>query len=450
MQQMKSIQRKGLYCTVVAVALSASTVPALAAPPQWQPPVYVDQQESADSGLGPKLAVSSGGQALVTWVDSDTQSYWASAYVFGGGWGPPTLLGPVEFAGAGQWDVAMNPNVLGTVVMRSWTPSGSIVARRYSPAGWSSLDPLDPNGGSLPTVAMGPDETAMALWSSVDGALYARRFKGTSWGPAVKVDEPFDGIGNEAVAADPSGNVVAIWPRSVQNQNTFPAQEIRASRFVAGANSWSVPTTLRVCSHEGLVRPHVAMDASGAATAVWQCRDDSTFRVWAARSSAASKFYRWGWGPPVLIDAGKLPDNVATALALNASGAAVAAWTHNGRVHVSRYVVGQGWLTPEPIGFEEGGAIVPDVAIDANGSITVIWDQTNDVGVPSPYGVHDHQVVAQRYVPGAGWQGIGTLESLGGYSTQPHIAADGQGRVIATWRLGNDFTLGRIRAAIFE
>lgn len=50
-----------------------------------------------------------------------------------------------------------------------------------------------------------------------------------------------------------------------------------------------------------------------------------------------------------------------------------------------------------------------------------------------------------------GWGAMDTLESVDLSSRNPHIGVDGQGRVIATWHLGEASRLeSRVRAAIFE
>ena len=79
------------------------------------------------------------------------------------------------------------------------------------------------------------------------------------------------------IAVDPSGNALAVWQRNATNGTQT---NIGVNRYTAGAG-WGTAQALTNDPAGVAWRPHIAMDASGNAIAVWIQHDGTRFNVWA-------------------------------------------------------------------------------------------------------------------------------------------------------------------------
>ena len=116
-------------------------------------------------------------------------------------------------------------------------------------------------------------------------------------------------------------------------------------------------------------------------------------------------------------------------VAVDSAGNATAVWdqqrTAGSSIMANRYEVGVGWSTPvfiEPDGDED--ALVPQVAVDSNGNVTVVWAEYTS-GVSS--------IWSNRYEAGVGWGAAMLIESQGGSGYDPQVAVDSAGNVTAVW-----------------
>src|SRR3990172_679861 len=177
--------------------------------------------------------------------------------------------------------------------------------------------------------------------------------------------------------------------------------------------------------------PSLAVHPSGDAIVVWVQYGDR-MDIWANRYVVGE-----GWGTPEVIDANaddaRVPD-----VAMDDAGNAVAVWYQVDRegdvtridVWANRYGVGEGWGAAVRIGVDNlGYAMFPSVAVDAAGNAIAVWEQE----LEQPGGPGD-QVWANRYVVGEGWEGATLLESYEeGNAAAPRVRSSRSGTALAAW-----------------
>src|SRR6185436_11398682 len=140
--------------------------------------------------------------------------------------------------------------------------------------------------------------------------------------------------------------------------------------------------------------------------------------IWASRYTA-----QVGWAGAVLIEAGP-GDAGYPQIAIDGSGNAIVAfWQHaGGRIDIvaNRYVNGAGWGTAAAIEADDSGdTSAPQIAMDAAGNAMVVWAWASASGPPFSYNVW-----ANRYTAGSGWGSAGPIDSVNATTANPapHVA----------------------------
>src|SRR4051794_4908208 len=270
-----------------------------------------------------------------------------------------------------------------------------------------------------------------------------------------------------AVAVAGNGDVVAIWTRSDTFNDRVQFQLHRAGEPWSSAEYVS-PAALDAA------QARVALDANGDATIAW-LRDDgshwvvetrtrsaggswsaiqrlsaagedaSDLRVDVAPDGTAAFSWRRAVGPSERVQsrtrtAGGTLGSVANLspggadafdpeVAIDGGGGVVVAWTRSdgghGRVQARRREadgsVGAP-LTLSPTGTDGDG---PDVDIDAGGNAIVVWRQSGGAG---------WRALLRTVSPAGGLGALETLSASGRDLRDPHVAVDGAGTAVATWR----------------
>ena len=205
---------------------------------------------------------------------------------------------------------------------------------------------------------------ATVVWAQETGgpnfeeALYARRFNASSnaWEAERRLDLGGTGVSvatPPAVAIDQAGNVMAVW--------TERPGRVMAARYAASAGQWSTATPIATLSFLGT--PSVALDVNGNGVILFPADDPalagSQARMHFVRYTAASNTF----APPLQIEsyAGSVIDTSSAALAVNASGNAIAVWSRadaSGGINVfARYNASSNtWSTPSQYGVVSGVA----------------------------------------------------------------------------------------------
>jgi hypothetical protein len=280
------------------------------------------------------------------------------------------------------------------------------------------LNLLTPYTATLSTAIT--DEAGNALAGAVNWSF---RSEDGSWRTAELIEEIDTGTSaNPQIAVDPSGNALAVW-QQLNGMRT----DIYSNRYTAGSGWGATPTLIGTGDFGDESNPQIAMDADGNALVVYQKVDASCCRIYAVRYTLGS-----GWDPPEAIVGMGVQQAMNPQVVIDANGNGIAVWaagTMPAGIYSSRFTpgAGVGWSMAEPIkDFMMGGSAgQPQVAVDADGNALAVWVQQSTSG---PAG---SLIYSNRYTPGSGWateQQIGTIDSA-----SPQIAIDASGNGLAVW-----------------
>ncbi len=301
----------------------------------WGAAQLIETDDTADA-REPQVAVDGSGDAVAVWEQSDGTrlNIWANRYVAGTGWGVAMLI---------ETDNAGN--------------------------------------AASPQVAVGANGDAVAVWHQYDGTRYniwSNRYPaGTRWGTAELIEANDESNAwYPQVALDASGDAVAVWYQFLGAPT--PIASIYSNRYVAG-RGWGTPDLLETDDTADALLPQVAADASGNAVAVWYQYDGARYNILSNRYVAGR-----GWGAAQFVETDNGGNAVSPQVAVDGNGNAVAVWAQvNGtrdNVWANRYLVGTGWSAAQLIENSTGQALGPQVVVDASGDAVAVWYQQAGVG----------------------------------------------------------------------
>jgi len=312
-------------------------------------------------------------------------------------------------------------------------PPGPTIIQVY-PKGWTGAEMIETKNEILTAqdLAISGNGEGFVVWVQ-NSAGAGSRFDiwsnhyvpGVGWTGAELIEHQDVGPAyNPKVAADPFGNAVVVWAQSSTAMGVYPQHlDGWAARYVSGSG-WQAPQLIET-GNGNAGDFGVACDASGNAMAVWTQIDDgtTTWSVWANRYVAGV-----GWGTAELIESDTATAWNVPVVGVDGSGNAIAVFQIFDGVRfnlwANRHVPGAGWqgaVSIETIGIDIGNF---QLAVSANGAGFVAWSAG---GAPSC-------VYLSRYVPGAGWQPQDPImDRSDTYAYDPSVAADGAGDVIVVW-----------------
>lgn len=211
--------------------------------------------------------------------------------------------------------------------------SAVIHARRFIAGTGAWEDPVEVTTAAVlgdPILVVDGANVVTAAWISLEEAdgpsiVASSRFDGTDWSAPVQVssDAAFAITGRPALAVDGAGQVTLAWSESLEDvDGEISDQQISSSRQDGAV--WSVPVRVDTPFETRSVSfaPVLAADDQGNVTAVWIQTDLDTWIVRAAR-------YEGGhWRHPVQIDSSgnALANDGNMHLAVDAQGNATAVW----------------------------------------------------------------------------------------------------------------------------
>lgn len=389
----------------------------------------------------PQVVSDANGTSTVVWFQENGPRYdiWANRRPAGGSWETPTLL---ETDDAG---VALSPQVTvdtaGNVTAAWFQNDGvrhNIVANRYSGGAWGSAQLIESdNAGNAqePQLACDSSGAVFAVWYQGDGVrdnIWANRYSGGSWGTAQLIES--DNAGHARVphvVVDASGTATAVW-----HQSDGLRLNIWANRFVAG--TWGTAQLIEADNTGDAQDSQVAVDGSGIVTAVWKQFDGTRFNVWANRCSGGI------WGTAQLIETDNLSNAHFPEVTAESNGTVTAVWEQSDGVRsniwANRFQAGA-WGTAQLIEtLNAGDASYPHVVSDAGGNVTVAWHQSDG---------SRHNIWSIRH-NGSSWGTPQLIEfdNVGG-ALHARLASDGLGRITAVW-FQSDGTRNSIGSNRFE
>ena len=262
----------------------------------------------------------------------------------------------------------------------------------------------------------------------VAGALLFPQALSAGW-PATPTDVTANGIFAQ-VAADSSGNLVAVWTYS-EYVGGSEVISIMARRYTPAAGWDAAPTTLSSGAFGS--EPRVVMDGSGNATVVWSADPD----VKAVRYTAGT-----GWGTVETLGTGS-----THRVAVDGSGNVTVVWSRSYGYYVgttiqaTRYSA-SAWSTAVDLQTADANAKCsnPDVVADSSGNVTAVWQV--DRKDPTP---RLNVVQASRSSDGVNWSTPENLSDTTKSSSVPHVAVDGTGVVTAGFKQASDQSVQAIR-----
>jgi hypothetical protein len=281
--------------------------------------------------------------------------------------------------------------------------------------------------GGVPKVAFDADGNAMAVWLQEDAVpranVWASRFSidTATWSaPALIETNDVGDAWDPDVALDAAGNAVAVW---AQSDGTF--ESIWSNVFDAASGTWGTAALIEATSVGSAYEPHIAMNSSGTAIAVWYQYEGTRADIWANgyRSGA-------GWGTATVVETNNAGGAFEPRIAIDSSGNAWAVWSQSNTVRESmwssRYLQGTGWEAAVLLESDDTGhAILGDIDMDSSGNAVVVWQQEDGTR---------YNVWASRCRAGETWGTPTLIESDPRAAGSPKIALDARGIGHAVWR----------------
>ncbi len=328
----------------------------------------------------------------------------------------------------------MNPRMLSpalcsllitALLLLAATPSAAT-----APGAWGNAEPIETDNvgnATSPQVALDAGGNAVAVWYQSDGIrsnIWSNRYvPDGGWGTSELIETGNGTADYPHVAVDGSGNAFAVW-----SQSDGARTNILANRYVAGTGpgtGWGAAALVETNNSGGAIRPKVSVDASGNAIAVWSQSDGTRYNIWANRYTAGA-----GWGAASLIETDDAGDAYSPQVAAYGNGSAIAVWyQHDGtryNVLANGYAAGAGWGAASLLETDNAGdAVFAQVAVDGSGNALAVWHAW-DGG--------RNNVWANRYAAGMGWGAPGLIQTGNAFSAVfPQVAFDGSGNAIAVW-----------------
>jgi hypothetical protein len=236
------------------------------------------------------------------------------------------------------------------------------------------------------------------------------------------------------LAVNDKGDAVAVWARSTPDGGVV---EVATRSRSAG---WSAPVTLGGPSFFSPT-PQVAVNARGEAVVVWDQWSGPTSAEHAVY--AASRERRGAWSDPARLSADAGAGSVFPQVAIADRGEAVAVWARsNGSSHVVQAATrsrGGGWTEPADLTPADANAVVPHVAIRANGDAVAVWHRSTAGGSVVQ--------VATRPAGGAWSQPI-DLSGRDAFNERPQVALNDRGDAVVAWERHSPSAPDAIQARI--
>jgi len=222
------------------------------------------------------------------------------------------------------------------------------------------------------------------------------------------------------VAVDAQGDATAVWVQSVG----FGDTEILETATRPAGGVWSAPVQLSQAGEQPL-SPKVVVSPDGDAAVVWFGYGHGSKEVVRAATRPAGG----AWSQAVALSDvdgySSEPD-----VAIDPQGNVTAIWTTGpqnayGFVQTATRPAGGSWSQPAALSDESEAAVWPQIASDAQGDLTAVWDLGGEEGV----------IQSKSRPAGGEWSSTAVdVSGEDGLSSGPQIAIDGQGDAVAVWQ----------------
>lgn len=295
-------------------------------------------------------------------------------------------------------------------------------------AGWEPTSDLSGTFSDIrdPEVVIDAAGNSVAVWRFFDGVegntLQGATIAANSltWTPTGDLS---DSAGAHAIAVDQAGNVIAIW-----GEDLGANYEVRSSRLPFGSSTWDAPLVVSTTLSDTDPTPQIVIDPTGNAIAVWSEDTAGAF----VTKAATLPFAAGAWDPEAPLSVGGTA-STAPHVAVDASGNAVAVWVQGSgvtsEIQASSYTFGGAWSSASSISTSVPTNTTPRVVVSDAGDAVAVWNWDDGSG---------NHIVQSSTLPFAGVWSVPTnvSSSPSETSTAPDLAIDGTGNTIVVWSKG--------------
>jgi hypothetical protein len=347
----------------------------------WSDAVQIDSDD-AISVYNPNVVVNEEGQGVVVWsqYDGTYSSVWASYYNPAEGWSPACNINPVNLDGDAELpQAAIDAHGNVTIVWRRYeSAQRSIWATRYTrQGGWdiAQLIENDPFGDAedacIVTDAIGRCTAVWRRCSATQRSIWTNHYRpGFGWGQATSMapEDTADAYDLQ-LSTNQHGAAMLVWRQTDGNHRSIWASNYQPQ------DGWSMPTTIVTDTSCNAVEPHVAMQSSGCALAVWRQSNTNQCGIWANQFQPGA-----GWGVATLIGSTRKGTACKPRASMSDGGSAMVVWLHADELRqaiwANHFLPASGWGTPIRLKARSNGeADWPEVVTDAYGNAIALWQQ---------------------------------------------------------------------------
>ncbi len=377
----------------------------------WTGPVIVSDTAAPEGSIEneyPCLAVGPGNQPHAVWRGYDGehgQVYYATDP--GSGWTDPLVLSDLPGLDSSYPQVAVGPDGTVHAVWTSYSDEAEdIFYSMNDGSGWADPIPLSTtsHGNYEPRLALGPDGAPhVAFHGHIDGCeIFYTTNPGGGWTDPVMVSSD-DGNDEHSLAVDAFGQPHLAWVRydyNYQEDDLFYSTNPDYATDPGGP--WEEPTFIDN-DEDDIYGVDLKTGPDGVPHLVWYGPDDYGYcRVFYATDPGG------GWTEPVAISSNPEDDSFYCRLAVGPDGNPQAVWYAAGYVEAEEEEVlnlyystdtGAGWYDDPVLLFTSSGWSMlmdlsyPQIAVDADGAPHAAWNGAGGAGLDTWYATD----------PGDGW-----------------------------------------------
>lgn len=433
----------GLSLILLAVfGAGLATAPAASAAPAWLAPV--DLSAPLRDALDPEVAMDEAGRTVAVWEREGITPFQRAVQASTRGLGEP-FSAPVDLSVPAQ-DPKLAMTSGGEAVAAWWhSESGNYVlqASRRPPEG-SFSSPVEvtelPQKGSPPEIhlAVNTSGKAALAWVEENEAekgvvMVSTIAAGGSPSDPLPVSSGAHEAAGPQVAVDDAGQITVAW-------DGYSEAEERPGLIQATEGPGATFSTPEDVSDADLAaEPRLALDPAGEPTVAWVGFEQKPEGEWKEPGKPeyfpgvveASTSSGSGFDPPVDVSDDPTDAMFSPSLAIGSNGTAVVAWVRNmvasdQIVQAAARAPGGEFSAPQDLSDETNEARRPDVAVSPLGVSTVVWE-----GGGTP-------VIQASMRPPAGPFGEPLdLSAPDSDALFPRVAMDHDGDAVAVWSRSN-------------
>lgn len=313
------------------------------------------------------------GQPVAVWVKQDVQAPGViRAARFGTVWGAPQSLSANSLGGPGDFASSANGEAFGVWTEYDGARYALVSAKCDSTGTWTRAPDVATTNATIdpePVIATDAAGNAVALWvEGTPGRIHAARLATgqTAWSPPVMIDSGDAASSRPRIVSIGSVAFAAAWDQTLNQQLS-----VHATHF--DGLSWFPPVPLDIRNGNGAGGARLASNGQGRAIAVWVRIEGSLESFWSAAFDGS------GWRAPLqVIGPTNLGIRVGPALAIDASGRPLVAWTLTGGANQAvEYSAlddrSSRWTQPVRLSTGDVEPTSPALAVNRDGQAVIAW-----------------------------------------------------------------------------